>query len=505
MHCLDCNKSICNHCLGSHNVFTQDHKIVTIKDFATGQATTEGRFCSIHDNVPVRYYCETEEKQVCVDCVSLNACPTEHKRITLKEAAKKHTMFIEELQKKCAHNKEKFQVAVQECKVVSDNLSSSMEQTEIELDKCKQEYFEKVKQESDKLKLEMKRVQTDRLKVVQSKKVAIESEVLKMEKTNNEASNLIKSGSEHMITHKFSLLRDELNRLSAANPTVPNRSLGYLRYVHSKHTSPLMGYLSQNEGWKLSSSFYTGNLENPLGIAENHVGNVIVTSYEKGVTIFSRNGEETHTFMEDCTKVCAVAVAHDNRCVFANGKAYKGIQFHTAEGKYLSNMPVKDTNDKVSNLNTITINSKDQIIAGLVKNTISIHYADGSLISKFQTSDKPKSVAETSDGDIVCSFRKSATLQLMNYSGSNVKVIFPPAIIKKWNPTYLCCGKGQIFIVNGSDGDPAGVFCFTNIGEYVGCVTTDVQTPKCIALSSNGSELFLVERATCQVKIFQRE
>ena len=483
----------------------KDHKTVTIEDFTSGQVTTEGRFCSVHNDVLVRYYCETEEKQVCVDCVSLNTCPTKHRRVTLKEAAKKHTILIDELEKKCADNKKKFQDAIQECNLVLGDLSDSMKQTETELEKCKQKYKEEVEKEFDALIQEMKKIQTDRMRDVESNKIAIESEVLDMEKVTNQASNLTKSGSEHLITHKFSCIQEELSKLSVANPTIPNRSLGYLRYVHPKHTSPLMGSLSQRETWKLSTSFSTGNLKDPIGIAVNHKGDVIVTNFDKGVAVFSRNGQEKCTFMKDCTKVMSVSTSYDNRYVIANGSEHKGIQFHTAEGKYLSNVPVKDAKDKDSNLNTITINSKDQIIAGQVNNTISIHYADGSLISKFQTTDRPKSVAETSEGDIVCSFRKSATLQLMNYSGSNVKVIHPPsAVIKRWKPTYLCCGKGLIFIVNGPDSDPKGIFSFTNTGEYIGCVTTEVQTPKCIALSSDGSELFVVERATCKVNIFQR-
>ena len=58
------------------------------------------------------------------------------------------------------------------------------------------------------------------------------------------------------------------------------------------------------------------------------------------------------------------------------------MQFDTKEGRYLSNVPVSDVNDKKSNLISVAVNANDQIIAGHDQNTISIHYADGTLISK---------------------------------------------------------------------------------------------------------------------------
>ena len=86
----------------------KDRHIGTIQDLASGQISTESRFCKTHGDLQVRYYCETEEKQVCVDCVSLKICPVEHERVALKDAAQKQSFLIDELVKKCNKNKKKF-------------------------------------------------------------------------------------------------------------------------------------------------------------------------------------------------------------------------------------------------------------------------------------------------------------------------------------------------------------------------------------------------------------
>ena len=48
-HCVDCNKSLCQSCLGSHNTFTKDHKVVDAGEFQSGQVSTEGRLCAVHE------------------------------------------------------------------------------------------------------------------------------------------------------------------------------------------------------------------------------------------------------------------------------------------------------------------------------------------------------------------------------------------------------------------------------------------------------------------------
>ena len=130
MHCVDCEKSLGQSCQTSHDTFTAGHHIITIEDFASGQISTEGRVCQVHGE-KVRYYCETEEKQVCLDCISLNTCSSEHKRLALKDAAKKHAALIEELRKECANNKKKFQSAVQESNSVLNDLTDLVKKQKV--------------------------------------------------------------------------------------------------------------------------------------------------------------------------------------------------------------------------------------------------------------------------------------------------------------------------------------------------------------------------------------
>ena len=50
-------------------------------------------------------------------------------------------------------------------------------------------------------------------------------------------------------------------------------------------------------------------------------------------------------------------------------------------------------------------------------------------------------------------------------------------------PSYACCRQGELFIVNNRNGDLTGIYRYTAEGDYLGCVTTEVNIPAGIALS----------------------
>ena len=498
-HCIDCNKSLCQPCQTYHDGFTKYHLTVSIHEFQSGQISTEGRVCNVHHE-KVMYYCETEQKQVCTSCINVKTCLTEHTRVTLKEAADKHITLIKEQKKKCNDKKKEFQAAAKENTSVLNDLTDSVKQTETVLGKCKQEYMNQVEKLFDIHVNTMKTVQANRVQDLERKKQSLESDIGKMEEVDSQVESLIASGSEYLITYKFSSLSRELKDLSKMNPVATDRALAYLKFESIPAYLPSPGYLMQREKWELANTFPTG-LQKPCGIAINNDGDIAITSTDsKGVKVFSRTGKVKNPSVDYCAyNIPDIAVTQDNRYILAISSGNKGLQFNTREGKWLSNVPVNDNNEKKSNLISVAVDAKDQIIAGHEKKTISIHDKDGSLISKFATKFQPLCLAATSEGKIVCSYSDQRCLELLDYSGSHVKALQPPPKVKPWAPSYLCSRLGEIFVVS----NPKSVFRYTAKGDYLGCVTTGLCNPKGIALSLDGMELFMVNGN--QVMIFHRK
>ncbi|XP_072022042.1 uncharacterized protein [Amphiura filiformis] len=257
--------------------------------------------------------------------------------------------------------------------------------------------------------------------------------------------------------------------------------------------------------WKLTNEFPTTNLQLPLGIALNHDADIAITSCVRGAKVFSPDGQLKYSFMNDSTIVTDVAVTHDNRYVVVAGYRSKGLEFFNDKGENLSCIPVTDMDEQQSNINSIAVDANGQIIAALVNTTISIHSPNGSLINKFALQTRPLRLTVTPSGNIACSYRETSAVELMDYMGTNVRVVQPPPEVKKWDPGYMCCRDEEMFIVNEVIGDPAGIYRYTDQGQYMGCVTKEVNDPAGIAVSKDGMELFVLERNDCKVKIFQRK
>ena len=505
----------------------KDHQIISLQQ--SGQISSEGKVCKVHGE-RVKYYCETERRQVCAKC--LDACPTEHKIVMLKDAAMKQRDSLEEMMNMYGENQKNFEKASASADKVLTKLCDSVKQTKTDLAALKKHYLDQLEQLFDKHIDEIEKVEEDRVKYIEDKKKAFEGEIHRMKEIRHEVSDLTQSKSDFLITSKYASMCEALKELSIAKP-VFDMSVGVVKFESIPMAMSSPGYLVLGNRWKMKHQFSVKPLQLPHAIAINQDGDIIVTSFVKGVKVFSRTGQVKCSFMEDCCKITGVAVSHDNRYIVTSGghsvdttstyqynvfsafeglltpaHDYRAMQCYTSVGKHLSNVLIKDSYNNKSYASTVAIDSHGRIIVGLVHNTISIHYADGSPMSKFGTESMPFRLAATSDDEIVCSFRSDIpgdvkTLKLMDYAGSNVREIVLPYKSFNWTPGCVCCRQGEIFVV--SKGNPKGVFRYTAKGDYLGCVTTEVSNPGGIALSQDGMELFVVEIDDCLVKVFHRE
>ena len=456
----------------------------------------------------MRYYCETEEKQVCMDCISLKTCPIEHVRITLKEAAKKHVAALEGLIKKCAANKKHFEDAVTETESEMDDLNASIKQVKTDLGSLKQQFIKKVEQVFDQQVADVNHLHKYRIKAIERKKNAHEAGISKMDEACEEAGNLIATKVEYLITHKYPSLSKTLDALSSAQPLAPGKALGHVKFEAAIMKVPQTGRLVRKKEWKLCDQFYTEGMTAPQAITINHDGDIAIASFQKGIKIYSTENKVKHSFLNDQQCFTGIVVSNDNRYIVSNGAEVRGIQYYDKYGKHLSTIPVTDTQGKKCNLNSVAVDPQGRIIAGLVEKTISIHYADGGLISKFSTKGHVYRLAITSKGQIAItflSFSGKDSLELIDYSGNTIKAIAPPPNVTTWAPGYVCCTQDEIFVVNESSGNPLGVFRYTADGDYLGCVTSEVSDPRGIALSQDGNDLFVVERKHNWIKVFHRE
>ncbi|XP_072041228.1 tripartite motif-containing protein 2-like [Amphiura filiformis] len=472
---------------------------------------SEDQKCKDHEGETKKFYCVTCEKLICRDCCIVLG-HRQHQVISLKEASQKQVEKLKNLSRGSEDLKKKCRDAIQKTEDVEKSLAVTSREVNKNLERVKNEYYKQVDAIFKKHKVDARSVEVQNARELGYIKEQLQTTLAKLESACDLATRVTQTGSDYDITSVFPTLSASLEELNEmTEPEAASELLGYVGFkAPAKVDIPdLFSVLAIKPGdkWMQSGQFSTKpGLENPWGIAVDKNGDIALTSYShKTCKVFSRNGQVKYTF-QGCfgAHLFDIAITTDNKYILpGNGE----ILFYDSQGNRLNYPKVStcDMNNEPQIPYALTVDTKDRIVAGLLGSTISIHH--GQNISKFDAPSQPRwlGIAVTSKGYIAVSSRNDKTLQLMDYSGNNVRVVQPPQEVTEWNPWAVCCSKqGEIFVVNY--GNPKAVYHYTADGDQcLGCVITGLDDPTGIAISEDGQQLFVAEYGQCAVKLFQRQ
>ena len=209
----------------------QDHTIVPIKDVESGKASREGRFCQLHGE-RVRYYCETEQKQVCPDCVGLKTCAVEHERATMKEAAKKQASQLEELMTKCKAVNSKIQDAIKDTNQVQQDLKKAKKEANAAIDKAKKDCYATIDAIVKEQKEKIANIVQTRSKTIHTTLSELGTNSKKIQEACDQGAELTQPGKEFEITYMFTSVSKSLQELSKMQSqiTAPEKPLSNFKF-----------------------------------------------------------------------------------------------------------------------------------------------------------------------------------------------------------------------------------------------------------------------------------
>ncbi|XP_072041636.1 E3 ubiquitin-protein ligase TRIM71-like [Amphiura filiformis] len=510
-YCLDCKEFFCQTCHTAHDTLKthKDHQVVSIEDVRSGKVmlpvtASEDLKCKDHDGETKKFYCETCGKPICRDCIMLSHL--QHQYISLKQASAKQVAKLKDLSKASEDLKKECKDAIKKTEDVQKSLSAASKEVKKNMESIKNEYHKQVDvifktHEVDAMSVEVQNAK--KLNVIRDN---LQTILDKLERACDLATKVTQMGSHHDITSVFPTLSASLEELNeTTKPMAAPESLGYVRFKapDAFDIPNLFSVLSVKLEDKWIQSGHINNkseLNFPWGIAVNHDGDVIVNGYDKYCKLFSKDGKVKYTFQGPFGEsLFRIAITADKRYIIP-GKAE--ILFYDQKGNMLNKVSTYDMSNQPSNPKAVAVDLEGRILAGLEGKTISINYADGRLISKFATSDIPTDIAVTANGDIAALIGNN--VQLMDYSGNNVRVVQPPQEVTECIQYTVGCSKqGEIFVVNR--GNPTAIYRYTADGEQcLGCVIRGLDHPTGIAISKDGQQLFVAEYMQHVVKIFQR-
>ncbi|XP_072041229.1 tripartite motif-containing protein 2-like [Amphiura filiformis] len=517
-YCLECKEFFCKTCNTAHGTLkaNKEHKIVSVEDLSSGKVmlpvtTSEDQMCKDHEGETKKFYCETCWKLICRDCIVLGH--SKHQYISLKDASEKQVAKLKDLSRGSENLKKQCRGAIKKTENVEKTLAASSKDVKENLERLKNEYHKQVDAMFKRHKVRTSLVEAQNARELGYIKENLHATLAKLGSACDLATRVTQTGSDYDVTSVFPTLSaslKEMNRMT--KPVAASESLAYVELIAPERVDipDLLSVLSIKPGdkWVQTGQLNTKpGLRSPYGIAVNKDGDIAVTNGAfTSCKVYSKDGKVKCSFSGAFdAAVHDIAITADNKYILS-GRGE--ILFFDSEGNRLNypKVPTYDMSKKPQKPIALTVGSNGRIVAGLEGTTISTFHGNGQFISKFEVPSQPRWLAVTAKGDIAVSFNIDRTLQLMDYSGNNVRVVQPPQEVTEWSPYSVCCSKqGEIFVVNG--GKPKGIYRYTANGEQcLGCIITGLtNNPAGLAISDDGQHLLQVDWVDCVVTIYQRK
>ncbi|XP_072041883.1 uncharacterized protein [Amphiura filiformis] len=511
VRCLDCKEFFCHKCHASHDSLKimKDHRVISVEDLSSGEialSSASNYTCKDHDGETKRFYCETCQTPICRDCIVLDH--RQHQYIGIKAATKDHIQKLTDLTKQVEYSRIKCNDEIKKIDKVEMTLAATSTEVKKKLQQIKIEYQKQLDATFKMCVTDVDAIEVERMRALHQIKDDVQTKLSKIENACDLATKVTQVGSDHHISSIFSTLSASLEEVckTTNEPTLTNDALGYIgveSFTQPDYTS--MVRVRRHERWKQVAEFNTQDeLPNPWEIALHPNGDIAVTNgIHRSAKIFSKKADYKYTFKGSFdTNLDDIVITPDNRYLLT-GK--HEILFYDSQGNRLSSTTTYDITNTRSRPVTLATDSHGRIIVLLqTGKTISIHHADGHLMSKFTTQIRPLGLAVTSQEDIVATM-DNTSVQLMDYKGQNIRVLQQPPDVASWFPINVCCSQqGEIFIINW--GSPKSVYRYTAAGDVcLGCVAVGFDKPVGIDVTEDGQRLYVADADQNMIKVFQRQ
>ncbi|XP_072017790.1 E3 ubiquitin-protein ligase TRIM71-like [Amphiura filiformis] len=543
--CMDCEGVLCKRGVNAHGEmsFLKLHQVIMLEDLKSGKinlkqvSNKKQPTCKEHNSQQLWLYCETCGVLICRDCTVIDHPKPDHAYVTLKSTVSEQRKKIEALVKRNGVIEKQVDKALQDVTKAQQDLDSIKKKftadIDMEIEKIEKHVRKICQQERGRLLKQQDEIAALSHKKIQSSKENLQSQKVRFQAGREVANQVLQSGSDSDIASVYKQLTTSLKDLCQEELESVPQDIAVLPVPKFMADSAItsvttIGKVSDGKhlpskvsagSWELESEFVDiEELTNAGSIVTTPTGDIVVAdcSFTVPVKVYSSDGKFKFNLDQRSVYTTTVAVSPDGKLYVASGNAnFKRIRVFGSNGRYLSQFPVVSPTGVASvaektELRGMTVNNKSQLLVGEIrKKYISIHDLNGTHITSFQVRIKPYHIATTSQGNIIVSHDGYPGVHVLDSGGSLHHTITAPTGVS-WSPMGVCCSMtDEICICNR--GTPTGIYFFSSIGIYLGCVTQDVSFPSGITLMQNDRKMAVIDYDVhchdgpdCHVKIFCR-
>ncbi len=533
--CMDCNGFLCQICIDMHDKLAplRQHSVFTIEELTSGRVDpsklVKEECCQKHKGQALRWFCRTCNIPICRDCTVMEHT-FEHDYATLESTTEAHLEEIKKLVATCDGVYKKVDAAITEANkietVLNNRLTKASKQLQHVESKIKEAFLKELHDNVKSMTDHLEKIKKDRHDKIGSEKRKLQNMHSKLSNAIETANQVMKSGSRYDIASNYATLSTTLTQLQDIKPTSLSHSLSAVKFkpndkfrvervdlgtISATRSPSRNGHRVTNGKWVLEKEIGKegpGKIQCGLGVAihPNTSDIYIADRNEKSIKVFDSAGNFKHNIQGDLHNPHDIAVSSDGSHFICDQGA--NVKVFSPDGTYLKQFPTvspdgvfSDTDG--SKLYCLTIDHDGNLLVGnFSMHYISKHRQDGTHISSFNVGHRisPFFIAVSSQGRILVG--ANSDIQVFDVIGKLLFTIKKPPDAKHWTSCGVCCSDDGIIYIS-THGLVGDVYSFTEDGEYIGCVTTDVTDAEGIALIDD-DRLVVVQYGGHPAKIFTK-
>ncbi|XP_072016231.1 E3 ubiquitin-protein ligase TRIM71-like [Amphiura filiformis] len=504
--CVDCNGFLCQQCVDSHKTLgpLKGHAVYTIEELRSGRVDIskvwKEQCCQHHKDQILRFFCKTCGIPICHVCTVVEHSRPEHDYLTLESATEGQMQEIKGLLASCKDVAKRVDTAIKQDDKVKTELNSAMDKASQDLITTKEKvihsFLKLIEDDYHSNSEKLQKIAAERNTTIDSSKANLSNLQAKLNNAMDMANQVLTSGSKHDVASNYTTLTSTLKQLKQAQVVTtsddvsfvmfsPNRSEQVLKPLGKiRETKPTLRQVRLQQEMGKDGE---GKLTCGIGVSIASNGDIAIADQStKKVKVYLSDGQyklslDTNQGLQQgkTSQPWDVAVSPNQ---FYVTDLTGMVKIYSLEGQYLKQFPVKSPDGTSSDIDGsqllgLAIDNDGHLLVGNnTKQYISKCKQDGTHISTIKVDTDPDFIAVTPMGRIVVSPNVSNTgVYVLDQTGKHIHTINTPKDAKSWDPTGVCCSDdGVIYIASWDSRDQGGIYSFTEDGEYLGCVTTDV-------------------------------
>ncbi|XP_072019603.1 E3 ubiquitin-protein ligase TRIM56-like [Amphiura filiformis] len=520
-HCSRCGGFICGGCIATHSKIKAlgNHKVIPYEDLKSGKVDirnlSQKKYCKIHEEQVVRFYCETCGVLTCRDCTVVDHPASSHSLVNLESASKGHKTEIEQLIQNCEGVKNITETALKMVTDVSDQLNTNATKAKAEIDESFNKALKLLEDNRDQLKGEVDKAEAVAKKQLDAQTDEIQVFQTRLQTALQMATEVVKTGSDYDLALIYTSLKTNLTELRDVKlaPVDKQKAAVHFKPAHiGQETTHKLGSVlvkQRKEGvgvWKLDRSFGNGGagkLIGGRGVAITQEEDIAVADYyDAAVKIYKKDGQFKSSIFG---RPWDVVVSSDGKLFVTNQTEY--VSVYDGKGNLKHQFPTKSPDNVSSDAQRtqhwgLAIDNYNNLLVGETEQKyIGKHHLDGMHIMSFKITIEPRFITVSNDDKIITSAGSSdRAVHILNENGVHLQTLKPPQG-SGWNPLGMCCTSTNEIYISSFDASGA-IYCYSaETGAYISCLTKDVTYPVGLVLMDD-EEALVVTGNNC-AKIFK--